>query len=277
VTAYGATMSLTPTLEAVNLACGYDAREVLHGIDLTLRAGEFLGVIGPNGSGKSTLIKALTGALPLLRGEVRLAGRRLPDYAPREQARIMAVVPQVSVPVFAFTVREMVEMGRHPHLGRFGTLGAADHAAVDEALALTDTAALSQRAIDQLSSGELQRVTIARALAQQPRVLLLDEPTAHLDIGHQLDIFELLTRLSREQGLAVLCVSHDLNLAAEYCARLVLFSVGTIAASGTAGEVVTEANLQTVYGTLVRVEANPYSGQPLVLHSRAPRLDEEEG
>lgn len=269
-------MSAQPVLEASTLVGGYGERDVLRGVELALFPGEFLGVIGPNGSGKSTLIKALTGILPLRQGEVRLAGRPLRDYTPREQARLVAVVPQVSVPVFAFSVREVVEMGRNPHLGRFSAPGPLDRDAVDEALTLTDVVHLQHRAIDQLSSGELQRVTIARALAQHPRVLLLDEPTAHLDLGHQLDIFDLLVRLNVEQGLSVLCVSHDLNLAAEYCRRLVLFSVGKVYATGSANEVITEANLQAVYGTLVRVEANPYSGQPLVLHSRAPRVEEEE-
>jgi len=262
-------------LEARGVACGYNGREVLHGIDLALRSGEFLGVIGPNGSGKSTLIKALTGVLPLKSGEVRVAGRSLREYKPLELARMLAVVPQLSVPAFAFTVRETVEMGRHPHQHGFGALTAKDRAAVDEAIELTDISHLQKRAIDRLSSGELQRVTIARALAQRPRVLLLDEPTAHLDIGHQLDIFELLVRLQREQDMAVLCISHDLNLAAEYCGRLLLFSVGKVYASGSAAEVVTADNLGAVYGALVRVEANPYSGQPFVLHTRAASEEEE--
>jgi iron complex transport system ATP-binding protein len=262
-------------LEARGLIAGYGEREILHGVDLTLSAGEFVGVIGPNGSGKSTLIKALTGVLPAPPGQVLLAGKPLREYTPREQARFLAVVPQPSVPLFAFSVRQLVEMGRHPYLGRFAGLGTEDRAAVDEALALTDVEHLQHRTVDHLSAGELQRVTIARALAQRPRILLLDEPTAHLDIGHQMDIFELLVRLSREQGLAVLCISHDLNLAAEYCARLLLFSVGRIYAAGDATAVVTEENLRAVYGTLVRVQASPYSGQPIVLVSRAPRLGEE--
>ncbi|MHB9131591.1 MAG: heme ABC transporter ATP-binding protein [Armatimonadota bacterium] len=265
-----------PMLEARGVMAGYDGRDILRGIDLALHPGEFLGIIGPNGSGKSTLIKALTGVLPLRQGEVLLDGRPLRSYDAREQARVMAVVPQVSVPLFSFSVREVVEMGRHPHLARFATPGEVDAAAIDEALALTDTTHLQHRPIDQLSSGELQRVTIARALAQQPHVLLLDEPTAHLDIGHQMDIFELLTRLSAEQGLAVLCISHDLNLAAEYCRRLILFSIGKVYANGNPTEVITEANLGAVYGTLVRVEANPYSGQPIVLHNRTPEIADEE-
>ena len=268
-------MSVAPVLEAIDVVVGYNQRDVLRGVSLALYPGEFLGIIGPNGSGKSTLIKALTGILRLRDGQVRLAGRPLRDSSPREQARLVAVVPQVSVPLFAFSVREVVEMGRHPHLGHFASFSPADREAVDEAIALTDVAYLEHRSIDQLSSGELQRVTIARALAQRPRVLLLDEPTAHLDLGHQLDIFELLVRLNRERGLSVLCISHDLNLAAEFCRRLVLLSAGRVFAAGTAAEVITEENLQAVYGALVRVHANPLSGQPLVLHSRAPREEEK--
>ena len=261
-------------LQGRRLVAGYGDRDVLRGVNLSLSAGEFLGVIGPNGSGKSTLIKALTGVLALREGEVFLAGKPLRQYSTREQAQVLAVVPQPSVPVFAFSVREMVEMGRHPHLGRFTAFGETDRAAVDEAVELTDIAHLQSRTVDQLSAGELQRVIIARALAQRPRVLLLDEPTAHLDIGHQMDIFELLVRLSGE-GLAILCISHDLNLAAEYCRRLLLFSVGQVYADGDPTAVVTEENLLAVYGTLVRVQSSPYSGQPMVLVSRTSNGEEE--
>jgi len=269
-------MTDVPILEAHDVAGGYNGREVLHGVDLALWPGDFLGIIGPNGSGKSTLIKTLTGVLPVSRGTVRLAGRPLRDYAHRELARLLAVVPQIHVPAFAFTVREMVEMGRHPYHRGFSGFNAEDQRAVEEAIALTDVAHLQRRNVDALSSGELQRVTIARALAQRPRILLLDEPTAHLDISHQMEIFELLVRLNREQGVAVLCVLHDLNLAAEYCDRLLLFSVGRVYATGSAAEVVTEEHLRAVYGTIVRVDANPFSGQPIVLHTRAPRMADDE-
>lgn len=268
-------MTEIPLLQASGIVAGYGEKMILKGIDLVLPAGEFLGIIGPNGSGKSTLIKALTGVIPLKQGKVLFAGRPLRDYAPHERARCIAVVPQPSVPLFSFTVREMVEMGRHPHIGRFAAAGETDLHAVEEALALTDISHLQQRTVDQISAGELQRVIIARALAQRPRLLLLDEPTAHLDIGHQMDIFALLVRLSTEQGLAILCISHDLNLAAEYCQRLILLSMGQIAAMGTPSEVVTEEHLHEVYGTLVHVNASPYSGQPVVLVSRTPHDIEE--
>jgi len=255
---------------------GYDERPVLRGVSFALAPGEFLGVIGPNGSGKSTLIKALTGLLPLRDGDVRLAGTPVAAYPPRELARRVAVVPQSSHPAFAFTVREVVEMGRHPYLGRFAVPGVEDREAVEEALALTDLLELRHRPVDQLSGGEFQRVTIARALAQRPRVLLLDEPTAHLDIGHQLAIFDLLARLHVERDLAVLCVSHDLNLAAEYCRRLLLLSTGTVYAEGSPTAVITQDNLLGVYGTLVRVAANPHSGQPIVLINRGLPPEEQE-
>jgi iron complex transport system ATP-binding protein len=264
-----------PVLEARSLVGGYDGRPVLRGVSCALAPGEFLGVIGPNGSGKSTLIRAITGLLPLREGEVRVADKPLAAYPARELARWIAVVPQISHPAFAFTVREVVEMGRHPYLGRFAAPGPADREAVEEAMALTDLLDLRNRPVDQLSGGEFQRVVIARALAQQPKILLLDEPTAHLDIGHQVATFELLARLHTEQNLAVLCVSHDLNLAAEYCRRLLLFSMGTVYAEGSPTAVITQDNLLAVYGTLVRVAENPHSGQPMVLLNRECADDEE--
>lgn len=265
----------TPLLEAKELVCGYSERDVLRGLGVTLHAGDFLGVIGPNGCGKSTLLAALTGWLALRHGTIRLLGQPLASYPQQELARLMAVVPQASVPAFAFSVREAVEMGRYPHLGRFAVPSATDRAIVDEALELTDLTTLQHRPVDHLSGGEYQRVTIARALAQQPRILLLDEPTAHLDIGHQQAIFELLVRLHSERDMAVLCVSHDINLAAEYCPRLLLMSLGQVVVEGTPEEVITESYLGDVYATLVRVHANPYSGQPLVVLQKQVRMEDE--
>jgi iron complex transport system ATP-binding protein len=265
-----------PILEAEEIRGGYDGHEVLRGLSLQLKHGDFVGIVGPNGSGKSTLIKALTGLLLLQGGEVRLGGRPLRAYAPRDLARVLAVVPQMIAPSFAFTVREVVEMGRYPHLARFAAPGGDDHRVVEEAMALTDVTHLQHRPVDQLSGGELQRVTIARALAQQPQVMLLDEPTAHLDLGHQMQVLQLLERLNREQSLTVLCISHDLNLAAEYCHRLLLMSVGRIYAEGSPTEVLTVEHLRAVYGALVHVEANPYSGQPMVLLNRVGGEEEAE-
>ena len=254
-----------PVLAAERIVCGYDEQAVLHGISLALQTGEFLGVIGPNGCGKSTLLAALTGWLPLRQGSVRLEGKPLAQYGTQSIAQLVAVVPQASTPAFAFTVRETVEMGRYPHMGRLATVTAADRRIVDEALELTDLTHLEGRQVDRLSGGEYQRVTIARALAQQPRVLLLDEPTAHLDLGHQQAIFSLLVNLHTTQQMAILCVSHDINLAATYCGRLILLSQGNIVAEGSPEAVVTEELMQRVYGSLVRVHANPDHGGPLVV------------
>lgn len=267
----------SPLLAAEEIVCGYDENDVLHGISLAMEAGEFLGVIGPNGCGKSTLLTALTGWLSLRQGRVMLAGQPLKHYPTKTVAQMVAVVPQASIPAFAFTVRETVEMGRYPHLGRLAGITAADGKIIDEALELTDVAHLQHRPVDRLSGGEYQRVTIARALAQQPKVLLLDEPTAHLDIGHQQEIFTLLSNLRTSRQVAILCVSHDINLAATYCQRIILLSQGNIVAEGSPEEVITEELLQQVYGTLVRVHAHPGHGGPLVvMHRQLPAIAEYE-
>jgi iron complex transport system ATP-binding protein len=262
-------------LNVENVSGGYGERDILRGVNLTLKSGDFLGVIGPNGSGKSTLLRAITGLLHLSSGNIKLMEKPIKSFTRQQQARLIAVVPAVTHPTFSFTVREIVELGRHPHLGRFKSPGKIDAEAVDTAMELADVAHLAKRSIDHLSSGELQRVIIARALAQQPRILLLDEPTAHLDIGHQLDIFTLLRKLSEEHGIGTICISHDINLAAEYCPQIALFSEGRIFTSGTATEVVTEENLLSVYGALVCVAQNPHSGQPHILVTRAPIINLE--
>jgi len=258
------------TISAENVIGGYNAgQKILNGVSFELHENELLGVIGPNGSGKSTLIKALTGILPYQQGDIHIMGKPLRDYSPYELARIVAVVPTPSVPLFAFTVRETISMGRYVRREKDHT---RNKEIVELAAKNTDTFHLLERNIDNLSAGELQRVIIARALAQEPKILLLDEPTAHLDISHQMEIFNLLKDLSKK-SVAIFCVSHDLNLAAEFSSRLLLFSVGKVFEDGDPTTVITEKNLASVYGTLVRVQSNPFSGQPLVLPSR---FEEEE-
>ena len=237
---------------------------VIRGVDLALEAGDFVGLIGPNGCGKSTLIRSITGVIPVLAGRVLLDGHPTAAMTRRAMARLMAVVPQESTGEFAFTVREIVMMGRHPYLGRFRGPHRSDREAVDEAMRATDTAALARRSIAELSGGERQRVIIARALAQQPRVMLLDEPTNHLDINHQVEVMDLLFELSRAQDLAILCVTHDLNFASEYCDRLVLMDQGRIVANGTPLEVLTPELISTVYGVDVRVEPGPAGSGPRI-------------
>lgn len=252
----------TALLAADNLRAGYDGREVLRGVDVRLRAGEFWGLLGPNGSGKSTLLKALTGVLPLWSGEVRLADHALGELRRREIAQQVAVVPQLVEMPFDFTVGEIVMMGRTPHLGRLQPEGEGDRAATKLALERCDAWALRDRMLSELSGGERQRAIIARALAQEPRLLLLDEPTTHLDLGHQLEVFELLRHLNEADGLTIACVSHDINLAAQNCHRITLLRDGRVFAEGAPEEVLTPEAIRELYGTEALLEPHPVTGKP---------------
>ncbi len=264
-----------PAALARDIRCAYDGREVLHGLDLAVAGGEFLGVLGPNGSGKSTLLRAITGVLPLTSGEVRLFGRPLRELKRREIARRVGVVPQAGATPFEFTVREVVGMGRSPHIGRLRGERDSDRAAIEAALERTDTRELADRLISELSGGEAQRVIVARALAQEPELLLLDEPTAFLDLSHQIEVFELLRRLNRDEGMTVLCVSHDVNLASLYCDRLVLLRDGMVADEGRPGDVITPERIKEVYGASVLVDNETPSGRPRVTLLRSATEREE--
>jgi len=252
-------------ITADDLHCAYDGVEVLHGIDLHLRPGDFVGIIGPNGSGKSTLLRALSGTLHPSRGKITLFGRSLSHLSRREIARRIAVIPQDTPMLFAFSVLDIVLMGRTPHIGRFRGLRERDMEIAHRALDRTDTAYLRDRLITELSGGERQRVVIARALAQESEVLFLDEPTSHLDLNHQVEIFDLLYHLNVESGLTVLSVSHDLNLSAEYCERIVLLKDGQIVDSGPPEKIITAENIREVYGAEVIVERNPIGRAPHVV------------
>jgi len=259
-------------LEAVNFS--YPGREIFSHLDLSLKEGEILGLIGPNSSGKTTLLKLMDGLLYPQKGKVFLLGKEIPKIPRRQVARTIAVVPQEMEVPFAFTVGEIILMGRAPYLSRFGWERPKDLSVAREAMALTDVAGLEDRPFLKLSQGEKQRVLIARALAQEPRVILLDEPTSHLDLNHQVEINELIRSLNFQKKLTVLNISHDLNLAAEYCHRLVLLSRGSIFAVGTPAEVITEENIRRVYETNVMVEKNPLSGAPRVTAIGKGRKDE---
>ena len=250
-------------LAAQGVVCGYDDPNVLQGVTLSVARGEFVGLIGPNGSGKSTLLRALTGVLALRAGVVLVEGRPLRHYSRREIAQKVAVVPQLGGSMFPFTVRDYVLMGRTPYLGRLQSQRPGDAQIAQQAMTLTDVAALADRPITELSGGELQRVTIARAVAQQTAVLLLDEPTAFLDLNHQREIFELLVRFNADQGMTIICVSHDLNLAAQYCPRIVVLNDGLIYADGPASRIVSEQMVRQVYGAPVQVDTGP-GGRPRV-------------
>lgn len=256
-------MNVAAMLQTRGIRAGYGEADVLHGIDFALRAGEVLAVVGPNGCGKSTLLRAVTGLIPLRGGEVTLGGEKLENLTAMERARRCAVQPQVEAPLFDYTVGQFVLLGRHPHRAPLALATEADRSAVLQALSATDLAGLRERSIRTLSTGEWQRALLARALAQETPVLLLDEPAAHLDPGHRYSVHILLRRLAREQQRAVLCVSHDLNLASEFSDRLLMMSEGRVVAAGTPEEVLTAENLQEVFRcAALRVAANPFSGRP---------------
>ncbi|MBE2180855.1 MAG: ABC transporter ATP-binding protein [Chthoniobacterales bacterium] len=253
----------TPMLQATDVRAGYGAEDILRGIGFELRAGEVLGVVGPNGSGKSTLLRALTGLIPLRAGSVLINGTNLSELGSRQRARLCAVQPQVEAPLFDYTVEEFVLLGRHPHRGPLTPPGTGDISAVKSALEHTDLENLGRRSIRSLSTGEWQRALLARALAQDAPLLLLDEPAAHLDPGHRHATHVLLQQLSRGKNLAVLCISHDLNLAAEFCDRMMILSHGEIRALGTPEDVMTEQLLQDVFRcSSLRLAANPFTGRP---------------
>lgn len=250
-------------LQAKGARSGYGGCEVLRGIDLDVHRGEVVSVVGPNGSGKSTLLRVITGLLPLYGGEVRIDGVVLKDLTARQRACRCAVQPQVEAPMFDYTVGEFVLLGRHPHRPALAPASNKDLAAVSQSLELCDLAGFEKRNIRSLSAGEWQRTLLARALAQDTPLLLLDEPAAHLDPGHRFAIHTLLRNLAREKNRAVLCVSHDLNLAAQFSDRMVMLFAGKVRAAGTPKEVMKDEILRDVFRCdALRVTENPYTGRP---------------
>ena len=262
-----------PALALERVGFGYGAAApMLADLSLRVMPGEMVALLGPNGAGKTTVLKLASGGLAPRSGAIRLHGENVARLGRVEVARRVAVVPQDFSVQFAYTVRQVVELGRTPHRGFLGLSGASDHAAVERALAETRTAALADRVFNELSGGERQRVVLALALAQEARLVLLDEPTAHLDIRHQIEALELLRRLNHERGLTVVAALHDLNLAARYFPRLVLFARG-IVADGPPAAVLDAALLSRVYKTPVRVGILPGESHLSVLppgHGEAP-------
>lgn len=240
-------------LDALGVAVDYGRGPVLDAVDLRFEPGEFVGLLGRNGSGKTTLLRALLGLVPEARGRVIIDGVPLERLGRREVARAVAWVPQEAHRAFAFRVREVVAMGRNPYLGRFAPAGAHDHAQIDAALDATDLTALAARPITELSGGEWRRVLIARALAQETGSLLLDEPTANLDLAHQLEVLALLQTLARS-GHCVVASLHDLALAARWCDRLVVLADGGVAATGPPAEVLTSSGLEAWFGVRAAIE-----------------------
>jgi len=247
-------------LAAEQVTLSYLGTTAAWDLSLAVASGELVGVVGPNGSGKSTLLRALSRVLPPQGGQVLLDGQDLYRLHARQVARQVAVVGQEPPAGFDWSVLEVVLMGRSPHLGRFGQEHRRDLEIACQALELTSALHLAYRPLSEISGGERQRALVARALAQQPALLLLDEPTAHLDLNHQLEMMSLLVRL-RDQGLGVLAVLHDLNLAAAYCDRVALLHAGRLLAQGTPAQVITAAHVRRAYSMEVLVKEGP-TGRP---------------
>ncbi len=251
-------------LKIKNLSAGYDENIVLHDIGCTVRQGELIGIIGPNGSGKTTLLRAITRILKPHKGEILIDGKNVWKIPLKEISQMVAVSSQLLDPVLT-TVEEYILLGRLPYYRKYQFFETSkDETIVEKYMRLTDTFRLKESLMTELSGGERQLASIARALAQEPILLLLDEPTSHLDITHQAQIMELIGRLNRELGLTVLMVLHDLNLASEYCSRLLLLNNGSIHKLGTPEEVLTYRTIEEVYKTVVLVKKNPLSGKPYV-------------
>lgn len=287
-------------IEAVDCFKSYDGAPVLQGVTFRVAPGEIYGIIGPNGSGKSTLLRLISGVERAETGSMRIEGRPAESYSRRKLAQLMAVLEQEAIPPVGFTVRQVVEMGRFPHqdwLGRdrssrgdsplgndnsIGNVGGDGHSLnagrgergsssgrvnqfLDQVMDRLGLMALAERTLDQVSGGERQRTALGKAMAQEPRILLLDEPTTYLDIGYQLQMMDYVSRWNRENGLTVVAVLHDLNLAAQYCHRLLVLHNGRIVAEGTPGEIMDPELIGRVYGTVPAMVSHPVSGIPQIL------------
>ncbi len=251
-------------LKIKDITAGYGSFYI-RDINFSVNKGEFFGVIGPNGSGKTTLLRTISGLLRPLRGEITLKGKNLRDIPRKEFSRLVAFLGQ-EPPQELITAEEYVLLGRIPHFGRYQFFETEkDRQAALKALEITGMLHLRQRLTGELSSGERQLLGIARSLAQEPELLLLDEPVAHLDIAHQIEIMDLLRRLNKELGITIIIVLHDLNLAGEYCERLLLLSNGSIYRTGKPEEVITYQAIEDVYKTVVIVKQNPLTKKPFVI------------
>ncbi len=255
---------MEPLLTLENVSFRYGPLWALRRIDLAIGRGEILGILGPNGSGKSTLLKIMDGMLVPEEGDIRIGDRSLDGLGRPGIARKIAMVAQESHFRFSFSVLEVVLMGRFPHLKGLQFEGAKDREVAVEAMRATQAENLADRSIHELSGGEKQRVLIARALAQEPEIILLDEPTSFLDLKFKREVFRLISSLSADKGLGVVLVSHDIDLAAQYCHRLVLLKEGSIYQAGDPESVVTTANVEAVYGCPVVVDRHPVTGRPRV-------------
>ena len=248
-----------------NVSLGYGHKIVLKDLNFEVKPGGMVGLIGPNGSGKSTIIRAFSRVIPPYSGKIMVNGEDATKIPRQNLARLVGVVPQIPVLPSAFTAFEIVLMGRNPHLGFLSYEGPKEFAIVWQAMEKTATQELAQRRVNELSGGEIQALLIARVLAQETKSILLDEPTANLDIGRQIEMLNLIKRMCTENDVTVLAAIHDLNLAAQYCDRLIMINSGTIHAQGTPKEVITAQNIADVYGAENCVYPHPANELPTVL------------
>ncbi len=248
-----------------NLSAGYGDKTVIEDFNFNLKASEIVGIIGPNGCGKSTLFKAITGLLPLNSGNVYINGKDLKSLSRKKVASDVSYVSQINSSNFSFTVREVIEMGRYPHLNIWDKYNPNDYAIIDDVIKQTDLESHVDSPISELSGGEQQRVYLARSLAQNTQILLLDEPTLHLDIFHQLKIFKILEKLCIEKKPGILCILHDINLALKFCHRLIVISNGKILAQGPTNVVLNEEIIEIAFSTESKIIQDPEQNCPTVI------------
>jgi len=252
-------------LETQNIYFGYlPSKPVLNRVNFSASPGRFVCILGPNGSGKTTLLRCLLGWLKPQNGTILLNNRTLAKYSQKSLAKMLAYVPQFPSSAFAFSVRELVLMGRFAHTGPVGLAGKKDWEIARQAMIMTHTLDFASRTLNELSGGEAQCVMIARALAQQPAVMLLDEPTSHLDISNQIKIYRMMQRLAHDWKMAVICVSHDINLAARFADVLVLMRRGSVIAAGPCDQIINKDILQKTYDIDIKLISNPFTTTPLI-------------
>ncbi|MDP8220866.1 MAG: ABC transporter ATP-binding protein [Candidatus Stygibacter frigidus] len=249
------------------LSAGYHQRKVLHEVNLTFESGSFTALLGPNGAGKTTLLKCLSGFLKPVKGSIQVKGKNLNEYSSRELAHQIALIPQNFQLQFEYQVRELVLMGRFPYLGYLGSYTKEDQEIVTGILEDLDLLEFADKNFSELSGGEQQRVAIARALVQKTPILLLDEAFASLDVNHAIGIMQLLAEINQKHDKTIILVSHNINLAVEYCSKVILMKQGKIIGQGKPAEVITEEVLAEVYEHNIHVITNPVSGQPNLVYT----------
>jgi len=258
---------MSEILRIENIKSGYDEKVVLKDVSFEARKGELIGIIGPNGSGKTTLARNITKVLPLMHGKILYDGYDIEGLNLNAIAKKISFVPQEINTVFSLSVFDLVMMGRFPYVGRFREETQSDFEIVKKALEVTHTHDFLTRSLDEISSGEKQRVLIAKALAQEPELLILDEPTSRLDIGHQIVIMDMLKRLNSQKGITILSILHDLNIASDYCDRLILLDNGRVSGIGTPEEIIDYRFIEDVYKVTVVIKPSPATGRPHVVLS----------